>query len=56
VERINAAPLKELIVTDTIPYREDLGVERLRVLSVAPIFAEAVRMIHDEQSIATLFG
>ena len=56
VERLNAAPLKELIVTDTIPYREDLGVERLRVLSVAPIFAEAVRMIHDERSIATLFG
>jgi ribose-phosphate pyrophosphokinase len=56
VERLNAAPLKELIVTDTIPYREELGVERLRVLSVAPIFAEAVRMIHDERSIATLFG
>jgi ribose-phosphate pyrophosphokinase len=56
VERINVSPMKELIVTDTIPYREELGVERLRVLSVAPIFAEAVRMIHDERSIATLFG
>jgi ribose-phosphate pyrophosphokinase len=56
VERINAAPLRELIVTDTIPFREDMGVERLRVLSVAPIFAEAIRMIHDEQSIATLFA
>lgn len=56
VERLNAAPLRELVVTDTLPFREELGVERLTVLSVAPIFAQAIRMIHDERSISSLFG
>jgi ribose-phosphate pyrophosphokinase len=56
IERLNAAPLRELIVTDTIPFRDQLGVKNLRILSVAPIFAQAIRMIHDERSISTLFG
>jgi ribose-phosphate pyrophosphokinase len=56
VERLNGSPLRELVVTDTLPFRDEIGVERLTVLSVAPIFAQAIRMIHDERSISTLFG
>jgi ribose-phosphate pyrophosphokinase len=56
VERLNAAPLKELVITDTIPFREDMGLDNLRVLPVAGIFAQAIRMIHDERSISSLFG
>jgi ribose-phosphate pyrophosphokinase len=56
VERLNAAPLKELITTDSIPYRNELGVENLRILPVASIFAQAIRMIHDERSISSLFS
>ena len=55
IKRINKAPIREMIVTDTVPYREQSGIKNLRVLSVGPIIAQAVRMIHDEWSISTLF-
>jgi len=55
IKRINKAPIREMIVTDTVPYREQSGIKNLRVLSVGPIIAQAVRMIHDERSISTLF-
>jgi ribose-phosphate pyrophosphokinase len=56
VERLTAAPIRELIVTDTVPNREGFLTDRLRVLSVSSIFAEAIRMIHDERSISSLFS
>ncbi|MCA9782235.1 MAG: ribose-phosphate pyrophosphokinase [Calditrichaeota bacterium] len=56
IERLSASPIRELVVTDTIPNRERYLPDRLTVLSVAPIFAEAIRMIHDERSISSLFS
>lgn len=56
VDRINSSDLEELIVTNTIPL--DSKQERcpkLTVLSVAPLFAEAIKRIHEESSISSLF-
>ena len=55
IRRLNEAPIQRLIVTDTIPNRDQLGLERLTILSVGPIFAQAIRTIHDETSISVLF-
>ncbi len=52
-ERIAASPLEELIVTNTLPLRQ-LG-PKIRVLSVAPIFAQALRNIHQHESVSALF-
>ena len=56
LERLNASKLEEVIVTNTIPLN---GKERtcptLRVLSVAPLLGEAIKRIHEEESVSSLF-
>jgi ribose-phosphate pyrophosphokinase len=57
VERICASPLSEVVVTDTVPLPEAAAAEpRIRQVSVAPLFAEAIRSIYEETSISRLFG
>lgn len=56
IERINESALTELVVTNTIPLEDKLErCSKLNVLSVAPIFANAIRRIHDGDSISVLF-
>ncbi len=53
--KIAASPIKQLLITDTLEYRfEDLP-PNVHVLSVAPLFAEAIRSIHERTSISRLF-
>jgi len=55
-ERIENSELSELIVTDTVPVRPDASNRsKVKVLSVAPLLGEAVRRIHYEESISSLF-
>jgi ribose-phosphate pyrophosphokinase len=53
--RLEASPIKEVVVTDTIPLRDPSASTKLRVLSVAPLIAEAIVRIHEQQSISKLF-
>jgi ribose-phosphate pyrophosphokinase len=56
VERIATSALDELVVTDTIPLREDARADgRIRVLSVASLLAETMRRISAEDSVSSLF-
>ncbi len=55
VERITASSLKELVVTDTIPIEESKMIGKIKVLSLAPLLASAIKRIHDEESISILF-
>jgi ribose-phosphate pyrophosphokinase len=57
-ERLNKSMLKELITTNTIPLRAKAQAElsSLKVLSVASLIAEAVRRIHNEESVSSLFN
>lgn len=54
-ERIEDSPLKGLVVTDTIPLRQGKVKTKLKVLSVAPLLGEAVRRIHENKSVSSLF-
>ncbi|HET9497664.1 MAG TPA: ribose-phosphate pyrophosphokinase [Candidatus Limnocylindria bacterium] len=56
IDRINASALKEVIVTDTIPLPENAESDRVTVLSVAPLFGEAIRRIHRGESVGALFS
>jgi ribose-phosphate pyrophosphokinase len=53
MERIRASGLEEVVVTNSIPV--DRRDPRITVLSVAPLLGEAIRRIHDEESVSTLF-
>src|SRR5881227_3213849 len=56
VERIQASNIEEVVVTNTIPLREDaLGCRKITQLSVAKIFGEAIRRIHSGDSLSSLF-
>ncbi|MBI2876091.1 MAG: ribose-phosphate pyrophosphokinase [Candidatus Tectomicrobia bacterium] len=56
IRRINESDLEEVIVTDTIPIREEgRKCGKVKVLSVARLFGEAIRRIHNESSVSSLF-
>jgi ribose-phosphate pyrophosphokinase len=55
VERLIAAPIDEIVITDSIPLPADKHHPKLKVLSVAPLLAEAIRRVHEDRSISELF-
>jgi ribose-phosphate pyrophosphokinase len=55
VDRLQASCIKEVVVTDTIPLPESKRRPKIRILSVAPIVAEAIKRVHQQVSVSTLF-
>jgi ribose-phosphate pyrophosphokinase len=55
VERLANAPIKEVTVTDTVRISEDKHFPQLHILSVGDLLAKAIRYIHSEQSVSSLF-
>jgi ribose-phosphate pyrophosphokinase len=56
IERISQSELDELVVTDTIPLRDDARqCKKIRQLSVAGLLAETMRRIRDEESVSSLY-
>ena len=56
VERIEESPIQELLLLDTIPYPADKPkCDKIKYLPTAPVFAEAIRRIYEEVSIASIF-
>jgi ribose-phosphate pyrophosphokinase len=54
--RIKSSPIEEVVVTNSIPLPDDKRqISRVTVLTVAPLLGEAIRRIHDEESVSTLF-
>ncbi|RID84486.1 ribose-phosphate diphosphokinase [Peribacillus asahii] len=55
IERIQNSTIKELVVTNSISLPEEKKIEKITELSVAPLIAEAIIRVHEEQSVSTLF-
>jgi ribose-phosphate pyrophosphokinase len=55
VDRIASSPLQSLTVTDSIPVSAEKRIDKIKILSVAPLFAEAIKAIHTGSSISRLF-
>ncbi|MBN1369377.1 MAG: ribose-phosphate pyrophosphokinase [Dehalococcoidaceae bacterium] len=53
-ERIAGSPVKEVVVTDTIPLKDNPG-GKITVLSIAPLLGEAIHRIHTGKSVGALF-
>lgn len=54
-ERIEASPIREMVLLNTIPQPENTACSKLKYLDVAPVFARAIEHIHGGTSIADLF-
>jgi len=54
IERLNKAPIEELIITNSIPLKGRSS-PKITVLSVASLLAEAIKRIHEDQSVSQLF-
>lgn len=52
-ENISQSVLEEIVVTDTIPLKENIS--KIKVITVSNLFAKAIRKIHDRESISSLF-
>ena len=55
ITSVGASPLKELVITDTIPVGEEKRNGNITVLSVAPLLGEAIRRIHEGLSVGEMF-
>ncbi len=55
IERLSKAPIKEIVITDSIPLAEHKRLPNMTVLSVAGLFAGAISRIHDGRSVTELF-
>jgi ribose-phosphate pyrophosphokinase len=55
IERLRDAPIKQVVVTDSIPLPPNKQLPFIRVLSVAPLLADAIKRIHFNESVSKLF-
>ncbi|MEY8303308.1 ribose-phosphate pyrophosphokinase [Anaerosalibacter bizertensis] len=55
VERIENSEIEKFIVTDTIPLSEEKKIDKIEVVSVASLFAEAIMRVHKNESVSKLF-
>ncbi len=55
VARLQESPLRDIVVTDTLPTALTAPSPKFKVLSVAPLLAKAIRRIHNDESVSSLF-
>jgi ribose-phosphate pyrophosphokinase len=55
IQRIASSPVKEVVVTDTIPVNDEKKLDKITILPIAPLLGEAIHRIHTGQSVGALF-
>ena len=55
IERIEASAIEELVLLNTMPIPEEKRIDKMKILSVGPIFAEALTRIHNNDSISKIY-
>ena len=56
IERLEAAPISRVVLTNTLPLPAEKRIAKIEVLSVAKIIADALSAVFDETSVSELFG
>lgn len=54
-QQLEASPIKQIAITDTIPLARDKCTPKMKIISVAPLLAEAIRRVHSNTSVSALF-
>jgi ribose-phosphate pyrophosphokinase len=52
---LEEAPIKEVVVTNTVPLAEERRFAKLKVLSIAPLIASALRAVFEDTSVSEIF-
>ena len=55
VQMIEESPIKEVVVTNTVPIPEEKRIGKLTILSIAPIIADALRAVFEDTSVSEIF-
>jgi ribose-phosphate pyrophosphokinase len=55
IQKIGSCPVKEVVVTNTVPVKDKKKVDKIKVLSMAPLLGEAIHRIHTGLSIGAMF-
>lgn len=55
VQRLKESPIKEVVVTNTLPLPSEKQIEKIKVVSIAPLFAQTILNVHEEKSVSELF-
>ncbi|MQA77144.1 MAG: ribose-phosphate diphosphokinase [Streptosporangiales bacterium] len=56
VDRLKNSPVSEIVLTNTLPIPEEKRIDKLTVLSIAPLIASAISAVFDDGSVTSLFG
>lgn len=56
IKRIQESPIKELVVTSTVPIEEEKMIDKIKVVSIEPLFAEAIKRLNEEKPLGNLFA
>lgn len=55
IARLTESPIRQVVVTDTIPVPAEKLTDKIKVISVAPLLAEAIRRVHEDASVSSMF-
>lgn len=55
IERIQNSPIKELVITNTVPLPKEKQIPKIKILSIAALFAEAIKRINEAKPLGDLF-
>jgi ribose-phosphate pyrophosphokinase len=55
VQSLEEAPIQEVVITNTLPIPEDKHIGKLKVLSIAPLIADALRAVFEDSSVSEIF-
>ncbi len=56
IERLKSSVLDKVIVTNTLPFPEEKQFDKLEILSIAPLIADAIQAVFDDSSVSEIFG
>ena len=54
IERIQNSPIQELVITNTIPLPEEKKIDKIKVVSIAPLFAETIKRLNEKKPLGEL--
>ena len=55
IERIEKSPIKELVVTNTVPIEPEKRIDKIKEVSIAPVFAQAIKRLNESKPLGDLF-